>query len=94
MWFGKKGKLSPRFIGLFEILERIGVQAYRLALPPQLASVHDVFHVSMLRKYEPAPSQVLSFKELTLEKKLTYEEIPVQILDRQEKVLRNKGLIW
>ena len=82
MRFGKKGKLSPRFIGPFEILEIIGDLAYHLALPPQLADVHDVFHVSMLRKYEPDPSHVLSFEELTLEKNLTYEEIPMQILDR------------
>ncbi|XXG82457.1 hypothetical protein AAC387_Pa10g0403 [Persea americana] len=92
MRFGNKGKLSPRFVGPFEILERIGDMAYRLALPPQLVDVHDVFHVSMLRKYEPDPSHVLSFEELTLEKNLTYEEIPMQILDRQEKVLRNKRI--
>ena len=49
--FGKKGKLSPRFIGPYNILERIGPMAYRLALPPELAKLHDVFHVSMLRKY-------------------------------------------
>ena len=51
--FGKRGKLSPRFIGPFEILERIGVVAYRLALPPSMSGVHEVFHVSMLRKYTP-----------------------------------------
>ena len=49
--FGKRGKLSPRFIGLYEILERIGPVAYRLVLPPELSKLHDVFHVSMLRKY-------------------------------------------
>ena len=81
MRFGRKGKLSPRFIGPFEILEWIEDLAYYLALPLQLAAVHDIFHVSMLRKYEPNPSCVLSFEELTLEKKLTYEELPVQILD-------------
>ena len=57
--FGKKGKLAPRFIGTFEVLERIGVVAYQLALPPQLSLVHDVFHVSMLRKYYPDPSHVI-----------------------------------
>ena len=49
--FGKKGKVSPRFIGPYEILERVGHVAYRVALPPQLTKLHDVFHVSMLRRY-------------------------------------------
>ena len=57
--FGKRGKLSPRFIGPFEILKRIGVVAYRLALPPNMSSVHEVFHVSMLWKYTPDPSHVV-----------------------------------
>ena len=56
---GKRGKLSPRFIGPFEILERIGVVAYRLALPPNMSGVHEVFHVSMLQKYTPDPSHVV-----------------------------------
>ena len=56
---GKRGKLSSRFIGPFEILERIGVVAYRLALPPNMSGVHEVFHVSMLRKYTPDPSHVV-----------------------------------
>ncbi|KAL9254229.1 Transposon Ty3-I Gag-Pol polyprotein-like protein [Drosera capensis] len=59
MRFGKKGKLSPRYIGPFEILERIGEVAYRLALPVGLAGIHDVFHVSMLRKYEPDPKHAI-----------------------------------
>lgn len=57
--FGESGKLSPRFIGPFEILQRIGEVAYRSALPPQLSGIHNVFHVSMLRKYEPDPSHVI-----------------------------------
>ena len=60
MRFGKKEKLSPRFIKPFEILERVGNVAYRLALPPSLSNVHNVFHVSLLRKYDPDPSHVLS----------------------------------
>ena len=59
MRFGKKGKLSPRYVGPFEVLERIGAVAYRLALPPPMAGVHDVFHVSMLRKYVADPSHIL-----------------------------------
>ncbi|XP_075494743.1 uncharacterized protein LOC142532307 [Primulina tabacum] len=90
MRFGKKGKLSPRFIGPFEILDRVGTLAYRVALPPNLAGVHNVFHVSMLRKYMANPSHVLNFEPLQLTPNLSYEERPVQILDRQEKKLRNK----
>ena len=57
--FGKRGKLSPRFIGPFEVLERIGTVAYRLALSPSTIGVHEVFHVSMFRKYTPDPAHVV-----------------------------------
>ena len=57
--FGKRGKLSPRFIGPFEILERIDTVAYRLALPPSMLGVHEVFHVSILRRYTPDPAHVV-----------------------------------
>ena len=57
--FGKRGKLSPRFIGPFEILKRIGVVAYRLALPPSMSGVNEIFHISMLRKYTPDPAHVV-----------------------------------
>lgn len=77
--FGAKGKLSPRFIGPFEILERVGAVAYRVALPPSLSLVHDVFHISMLRKYVSDPTHVLSYEGLELDQDLTYEEKPVQI---------------
>ena len=62
--FGKRGKPSSRFIGLYEILERIGLVAYRLALPPELAKLHDVFHVSMLRKYHSDESHILPVQEV------------------------------
>ena len=90
--FGKKGKLSPRFIGPFEILERIGQVAYRLALPPALSAVHDVFHVSALRRYVSDETHVLSYEDLVLDETLSYEEQPVEILDRKDKVLRNKTI--
>ncbi|KAL5540548.1 hypothetical protein UlMin_043251 [Ulmus minor] len=64
MRFGKKGKLSPRFIGPFEILERIGKVAYKLALPPELSSVHNVFHVSTLKRYVSDPSHVLKHEPI------------------------------
>ena len=92
MRFGKKGKLSPRFIGPFEILEKVGAVAYRLALPPQLERVHNVFHVSMLRKYEQDPSHVVDWSEMEIEVDATYEEKPIRILDRREQVLRNKTI--
>ena len=92
MRFGKKGKLSPKFIGQFEILERVGNVAYRLALPPSLSSVHNVFHISLLRKYISDPSHLLSYEPLELNRDLTYEEQPVQVLDRKEKELRNKKI--
>ncbi|XP_073061749.1 uncharacterized protein [Primulina eburnea] len=92
MRFGKKGKLSPRFIEPFEILDRIGERAYRLALPPDLDKVHNVFHVSMLRKYVSNPIHVLRHEPLDLMPNLSYHERPVQILDRKVKVLRNKEI--
>ncbi|XP_075499247.1 uncharacterized protein LOC142537633 [Primulina tabacum] len=92
MRFGRKGKLSPRFIGPFEILDRIGERAYRLALPPDLDRVHNVFHVSMLRKYISNPSHVHRHEPLDLMPNLTYQEVPIQILDRKVKVLRNKEI--
>jgi hypothetical protein len=88
--FGKKGKLQPRFIGPFEILERVGPVAYRLALPPSIAGVHIVFHVSLLRKYVSDPTHVLEYEPLQIKENLTYVEEPVRILDRKEQHLRTK----
>ncbi|KAL5563735.1 hypothetical protein UlMin_033482 [Ulmus minor] len=92
MRFGKRGKLSPRYIGPFEILEKVGRVAYRLALPLDLSSVHNVFRVSMLKKYVPDPTHVLEHEPIEVHEDLTYEEQPVQILDRKEKTLRNKAI--
>ena len=85
--FSKRGKLSLRFIGTFEILERVGTFACRLALPPNLLGVHDVFRVSMLRKYTPDPTHVVDWGELTVDTDGTFEEGPVCILDNREQVL-------
>ncbi|TYK21999.1 ty3-gypsy retrotransposon protein [Cucumis melo var. makuwa] len=91
--FEKKRKLSPRFVGPFEILERIGPVAYRLALPPSFSAVHDVFHVSMLRKYVTDPTHVVDFEPLQINENLSYEDQhPVEIFAREVKVLCNRGI--
>ncbi|KAL0551564.1 hypothetical protein IC582_010653 [Cucumis melo] len=90
--FERRGKLSPRFVGPFEILERIGPVAYRLALPPSLSTVHDVFHVSMLRKYVPDPPHVVDYEPLEIDENLSYTEQPVEVLAREVKTLRNKEI--
>ncbi|KAJ0978177.1 hypothetical protein J5N97_013651 [Dioscorea zingiberensis] len=90
--FGKRGKLSPRYIGPFEILERVGTVAYRLALPPDLAQVHNVFHVSMLRKYLTDPTKIIEYEPVELQQDLSYEEWPVEILDYKEQKLRNQTI--
>ena len=79
--FGKKGKLSPRFIGPFEILDKVGHVAYQLALLPSLAETHNIFYVSMLRKYISDPSHVLDYKALELKQDFSYEEWPVRVLE-------------
>ena len=91
-WFGRCGKLSPRFIGPFNVIERVGEDTYRLALPPQLARVHDVFHISMLRKYEPDSSLVLEWSELDLDIDVFFEEKPLETLDKRDQVLRGKTI--
>ena len=93
MRFEKKGKLSPRFVGPFEILERVGVVAYRLALPPSLSAVHNVFHVSMLRKYVADTSHVVDYEPFEIDEHLSYVEQPVEILAREVKMLRNRSIL-
>ena len=82
--FGKREKLSPRFIGPFEILERVGTVAYRLALPPSMSGVHEVFHVSMLQKYTPDPDHVVDWGQIEVDTDGTFEEGPVCILDSRD----------
>ena len=91
--FGKQGKLAPRYIRPFNILKRVGTVAYRLALPPSLSSVHEVFHVSMIRNYTPDPTHVVDWGEITIDTDGTFEEGPVRILDRRDQVLRHKT-VW
>ena len=92
MRFGEKGKLSPRFIGPYEVIEKVGPVAYRLALPPELEKIHNVFHVSMLRRYRSDPSHVVSSETIELTLDLTYEEEPVDILAREVKELWKKRI--
>ena len=88
--FGKRGKLSPRFIGPFEILERVGTVAYRLPLPPNMSGVHEVFHVSMLRKYTQDPTHVVDWGQIEVDMDETFEEGPMSIIDSRDQVLRRK----
>ncbi|XP_073119964.1 uncharacterized protein [Henckelia pumila] len=92
MRFGKKGKLSPRYIVHFEILEKFGARAYRVALPPNFGGVHNVFHISMLRNYMANPSHVICHEPVKWTPDLSYEEMPVQMLDRQVRRLRNREI--
>ena len=88
--FDKRGKLSPRYIGPFEVLERVGTVAYRLALLPSLSSVHAVFHVSMLRKNTSDSTHVVDWGELVVDADGTFEEGPVHIMNTRDQVLRSK----
>ena len=88
--FGKKRKLSPRFINPYEILEKIGPVAYRLALPPEFSKLLDVFHVSMLWRYRSDESHILPVPDIQVQSDFTYDEEPKAILAREVKRFRNK----
>ena len=88
--FCKWGKLPPRYIGPFKVLERVGTIAYQLDLLLTLSSVHEVFHVSMLRKYTPDPTHVVDWGELIIDTDGTFDEGPMHIMDSQDQVLRCK----
>ena len=97
--FDKHEKISPRYIGPFEILERIGTVAYRLALPPSMSGVHEAFHVSMLRRYTPDPAHVVDWRQIEIDTDGIFEEGPVCIVDSRDRVLRRKtvrlvGVLW
>ena len=92
MRFGKLGKLSPRCVGPFEILKRVGEVAYQLALPPNLSVDHDVFQISMLKKYISYPSHKIYYKDLKIRDDMSYIEKSVKILDRKETLLRMKTI--
>nr|CAD1827564.1 unnamed protein product [Ananas comosus var. bracteatus] len=90
--FGVRGKLSPRYIGPYEILERVGTVAYQLALPPKLADVHNVFHVSNIRKYIHDPEHAMLYEPPELQEDLSYEEFPVSVIAREVRKLRNREI--
>ncbi|KAK2448834.1 hypothetical protein QL285_008081 [Trifolium repens] len=88
----KTKKLCPRFIGPYQILRRVGPVAYQLALPPSMSGLHDVFHVSQLRKYIPDPYRPVELEQIDLQPDLTYQPDPVRIVERDAKILRNKRI--
>ena len=79
--FGKKGTLIPRYVGHYEILQRVGKVTYELRLPSELASIHPVFHGSMLKKCIGDPESILPIEGREVKDNLSYEEVPIQILD-------------
>ena len=88
--FDKKEKLAPRYVGPFQIMDRVEKVSYRLALSPQMSQVHPLFHVSLLRKYVADPTHVLPVQEVDMRVDLSYPTYPVAVVDRQTRVLRNK----
>ncbi|XP_055826360.1 uncharacterized protein LOC129894728 [Solanum dulcamara] len=94
MRFGRKGKLSPRYIEPYQIVRKVGKVAYELDLPADLEAVHPVFHVSMLRKFVGDPSRVFPVEDIQMTEELSYEEQPVAILDRQVRRLRTKDVAY
>ncbi|XP_074303385.1 uncharacterized protein LOC141637871 [Silene latifolia] len=92
MHFGKRGKLSQKYIGPYEILVRVGEVAYRLALPPALARVHNIFHVSQLRKYVSDPTHVLAAETVGMDENLSYVEVAKEILEQKVRKARNNEI--
>ncbi|XP_016709129.1 uncharacterized protein [Gossypium hirsutum] len=90
--FGHKGKLSPGFIGPYQIVKHVELVTYQLELPLKLDRIHDVFHVSMLRRYGSDPSHIVSVEDIEVRLDLTFEEQPVQVLERDVKVLRRNPI--
>ena len=90
MRFGNKANLSLRYVGPYKILKRVGKVAYELELPAELATGHSVFHISLLKKCVGDPSSIVPLESVALKDCLSYEDVPVEILDPQVRRLRNK----
>ncbi|WVZ75735.1 hypothetical protein U9M48_023768 [Paspalum notatum var. saurae] len=90
--FGVKGKLAPRYIGPFKIIEQCGAVAYRLELPSHLAAVHDVFHVSQLKKCLRVSGEAIDTSQIPIEPDLIYEEHPIKILDQKQRSTRRRTI--
>jgi hypothetical protein len=90
--FGIKGKLAPRYVGPFEISEAFGPVAYRIRLPSQLVAIHDVFHLSQLKKCIKVPTEILESQAIKIEPDLSYAEQPIQILDTKERTTGRKKI--
>ncbi|PKA54033.1 hypothetical protein AXF42_Ash016198 [Apostasia shenzhenica] len=90
--FGIKGKLKQKYIGPFEIIHLVGRSAYELALSPELAGIHNIFHMSPLRKYVANSNHLLKYEPLNIQSDLSYEKKPVKILDRKEKILQKRTI--
>ena len=88
----KRRKLSPRYIGPFEILAKRGPVAYQMALPPNLSRLHNVFHVSQLKRYQPDPEHIIEYEDMNVRDDHTYVVEPERIIDYQEKRLRHKSI--
>jgi hypothetical protein len=89
MRFGLRGKLSPRYVGPFQIIQKVGAVAYHLDLPPNLSGVHNVFHISTLKKCEQ-PLETGKLPLVELRPDLSYEEYPIKILDYKDRVMRKR----
>ena len=90
--FQTRGKLAPRYIGPFPVMTQVGTVAYQFELPPELSDVHNVFHVSQLRRCISPPEKRADMSEIELAKDLSYEERPFRILDEAKRVTRNKAI--
>jgi hypothetical protein len=90
--FGVKGKLAPRYVEPFEIIEVCGPVVYRLQLPPQLAAIHDIFHVSQLRKCIKIPTKTIDFQSSEIQPDLSYIEHPIKVVDTKERSTRRETI--
>ena len=88
----REKKLQPKFVRPYKILQRVGNVVYRLELPPNLSRIHNIFHVSLLKKYHPDPFHILQSENIDIDEALTYRENSMEFLDRKVKELRNKQI--